>query len=730
METLNFFTAVFGGQEGKVVIVLPNILGKPTGDNWFNYPEDLPDMVELVEANEHKDVWFSPIVFKSEARTKENSVSTQVLAADADRCEPENFRWFPNLVIETSQDRYHAYWLLTEPLEAHEAAKINRRIAQVHKDEGCDTAFVNAAKLMRVPGTSNGKHAGEIVIVADYNDKRLTLDKMVGLYPPDEVPDMVEAVAEDMPDGMAERIANTNITDLLTGMPNNVEIRSLMFNHYNDDRRSEILFKLCCLLFEDGHDAETVATLAWHSRSNKFRDEDPRGLKGLWETAVVKAKAAVSTGGPVEYDAPEKKEKYKLTQEPTEFLTLDELEQIAYDPTFIQEWVQWAKSKTDAPLEYHEMAAILLLSTVYSQFGYVHPTHGALKLNIWGVVAGRTTKDRKSTAKSYMERMLRALVTDEYSYILPSDATPGGLEVALQDRAHKSSIISRDEAQGFFEEMLHQSYMSGGISYFTSLYDGRSAGRARASGDKKVVQSVEISFVFYLTGILEDMASVLTVKNFKHGFLTRFLYVIAERPTNYVEPPFTFSDNDEKEEDDKVFNHLKKQLEVGRNYWSMLAPENGMAKIGIEEEAVARFQKFRDDVANKVQDTKYVEVIDAVSDRMTVSVLKLAALLAMHARSSTIKMEHLLHAIAFAGKWFDNAVRVASMISESEWLRDVSLLEKFIEANGNTPYAKAYDAFPDMKQRDFDDMVTSLEMRGVIVRRKVGNRWHLELNDE
>lgn len=707
------------------------MLGKPTRDKWFTYPNDLAAMVELVEENEHKDVWYSPIVYKSESRTKDNSLTTQVLAADADVCPPDAFRKYPGLIVETSESRYHVYWLLDSAVEAKDAAKINRRIAQVHKDEGCDTAFVNAAKLLRVPGTSNGKHAGEIVIVADYDDVTVTADFMEALYPESEVPDMIEASVEDMPDDLQEKIDNANMMELLNGMPNNTEVRSLMYNTYNDSRRSEVLFKLCCLLFEDGHDAETVALFAWHSRSNKFRDEDPRGLKGLWETAVMKAKAAVLDGQEPEFDEEDKpkegKKKYILLKEPTEFLTLEELEEIAYKPTFIHEWVAWAKSKTDAPLEYHEMAAILLLSTVYSQFGYVLPKHGKLKLNIWGVVAGRTTKDRKSTAKSYMERMLRAIESDEFTYILPGDATPGGLEVALQDRAHKSSIISRDEAQGFFEEMLHQSYMSGGISYFTSLYDGRSMGRARASGDKKVVQAVEISFVFYLTGILEDMASVLTVKNFKQGFLTRFLYVVAERPTNYVEPPFEFTEGDQKEEDDKVFQSLQKQLEVGRNHWWMQVPENGMAKIGITDEAAERFRKFRDDVAEKAQDTKYAEVIDAVTDRMTVSVLKLAGLLAMHDRSKVITLEHMLHAIAYAGKWFDNAVRVASMISESEWLREVTKLEEFIETNGTTPYSKAYDAFPDMKQRDFDDMVTALEMRGVIYRKKVGNRWHLEL---
>lgn len=714
---------------------MPNVLNKPVKDNWFQYPNDLEKMVELVEANAHKDVWYSPILFKSDSRTKENAYTTQVLAADADVCDPDNFRIRPNLVVETSQGRFHVYWLLNDDVDPHWAAKVNRRIAQVHKDEGCDTAFVNAAKLLRVPGTSNGKHLGEVVIVADYDETYMDPSVLDNAYPESEIPDMVEATLAEMPAGLWDTVQNASLSDIISGMPNNTEIRGLMYNAYNEDRRSEVLFKLCCVLYEEGMDDETVAVLAWNSKSNKFRDEDPRGLKGLWDTAIAKAKAAVQAGlQDQQYENDEEeggtsKKTYVFKEEPAEFLTLDELELIAYKPTFIDEWTAWAKTKSDAPYEYHQAAAILLLSTVYSQYGYVLPSFGKLKLNVWIGVFGRSTKDRKTTAKSYMERMLTALSNEEYSYILPSDSTPGGLELALQDRPNKSSIISRDEAQGFFEEMLHQSYMSGGISYYTSLYDGWSMGRARASGDKKITPRVPISFVFFLSGILDDSAEALTIKNFKQGFLTRFLYVVAERPEGYVEPDIVFIEEDKREEDDMVFQGLHKQLEVGRNHWAMVTPEGELSKVSITPEAVERFSKFRKDVAAKVQDTKYVEVIDSTSDRMTLSTLKLAALLAMHERKQRIELEHLLQAIAFSGKWFDNAVRVASMISESEWLREVNKLEKYIEtAGGKVAYAKVYNNFPDMKQRDFEEMVASLESRGVIHRIQVGKRWFLEVN--
>lgn len=734
METRDFFSTVFEDLKGRAVITLPNVTGKPVHDHWFQYPEDLDAMVELVEKNRTNDVWYSPILFKSDSRTKDNALVTQVLAADADTCEPDNFRVRPNLIVETSFERYHVYWMLTAGIDPNEGAKVNRRIAQVHKDQGCDTAFVNAAKLLRVPGTSNMKHPGEIVIVNDYNpDAWLGLETLEQAYPADEIPDMIEAVAEDMPQGLEDYVQNTSVMELLTGMPNSTEIKQFFYTTYHDSKRSEALFKLCCLLFEEGMPAETVTAIAWNAKSNKFKDEDPRGIKGLWDTAVSKAKAAVAEshakgtiGEP--YVMPD----YTPSlQEPTQFLTLDELELISYTPTFVDEWTAWAKTKTDAPGEYHQAGAIILMSTIYSEFGYLLPTFGKLKLNIWMLLLGRSTKDRKTTSKSYVERMLRLMTNEDFSYILPDDSTPGGLNVALQERADKSSILARDEAQGFFEEMLHQSYMAGGISYFTKLYDGWSGGRARASGDKKIAPSVPISFVFFLMGILTDSADVLTVRNFKQGFLTRFLYVTADRPEGYVEPPLEFLEEEKKEEDDPVFRGLHTQLEVSRAHWDMAHGGGDMAKIGISPEAIKRFTQFREDTVRAVGETKYQEIIDSTSDRMTLSTLKLAALFAMHERQYEVSLTHMLQAIAYSGAWFDNTVEVASMISESEWLRDVNALETHIvNKGGKLSWHRAYQAFSDKKPKDFEEMVQALESRGTMRRVPMGSRWQLEIVNE
>jgi hypothetical protein len=738
VDKREFFKNVFRNGKGRVVLVLPNYSGKPTQDHWFSYPEDLTAMVEFAESKRTGDVWYSPIIFKSDERTKKNAKVTSIAGADADSCDPNNFRVQPSLSVETSAGHWHVYWALDTPADANEVAKLNRRIAQSHKHQGCDIAFVNAAKLLRVPGTSNNKHPGDIVIVSDYDpDAEFSLAELNEVYPTSEVPDALDVEQTPLPVGL-EGYVEKNRGKLLSGLPNSMGLRELLFGKYHEDKRSDVRFKLLCELYRLGMDDQDVVAIAWGAPSNKYNGDDPRGIAGLWAEAMkAKREVEVELESGDEYDkavddvfdegAKRKAEFNKISN----FLSEEEQEQVSGIVNFIDEWTAWAGTKTDAPPEYHRIGAIILLSTVYSQFGYVHPTFGKLKLNIWAMVLGRSTKDRKTTAKTYIERMLRRLTTDEFTYILPDDATPGGLNVALQDRANMSSIITRDEVQGFFDEMQNQSYMAGGISYFTKLYDGWSGGRARASGDKKIAPSVPISFVFFLLGILEDSAESLTIRNYKQGFITRFVYILAERPSDYVEPPIMFSEDEETEETDEVFNGFAKTLSLNRNFWEMRAGDGEMFKLNIEPSAIERFQQFREDVQKAAANTPYAEIIDSTSDRMTLSVLKLAGLLTMHDRGTKITLEHMLQAISYAGEWFDNAVRVASMISESEWRRDVDKLENFINSKGGkVNYNVAYRAFADKRPFEFEEMINALEARGVLERIPNGGRWVLKVNYE
>lgn len=731
-----FFQDVFGDNTGRAVIVLPNYSNKPTRDHWFSYPEQLDDMVALVDANKTKSVWYSPFLYASDERTKNNSIVAQVYAADADTCEPDSFRIRPSWTVETSPGRYQVYWKLNEAQTGHEpvveVAKVNRRIAQAHKSQGCDTAFVNSAKLLRVPGTSNHKHPGAVVILADIDDYTYSVGAFEEVYPVSETPDAIDYEQIDMPDEIATfALDQGNRMKLMQGLPNSQALRSLMMDRWAPDKRSDMRYKLLCELYRLDLGDDAVMAIAWWAPSNKYT-EDPRGVRGLWAEAM-KAKAEIAQ----EVDAYDKpigdKEgwEHEVTsqvevRERTDFLTSEERETLPV--SFVDEWVQWAGTKTDAPAEYHRAAAVTLLSAVYSEFGHAFPAFGELKLNIWMMVLGRSTKDRKSTSRGYLSKAFRALRTDEYNYDLGDDVTPSGISLALHDRANKATVFSRDEVQGLFKELLHQSYMSGGLEVFTKLYDGWSGGRVRATGEKKVLDSVPVSFLMFLMGILTESAEVLTVTNYRSGFLTRFVYVIGSRPEGYEPPPLEQGKRTEGGSQDPVFDGMMNHLITNRAWWELRGGDGQTFELVVEDDAWTRFQEFMVEASRAADDSPYAEVIGTTTERMQITVLKLATIFAMDDRATKVKMQHMLQAIGFAGEWFDNAVTVASMVSESEWQRDVDKLEAYInQKGGKISYAMAYRAFKDKRAFEFEEMVVALERRGVLNRIQNGSRWTLEI---
>lgn len=733
MEKAEFFSKIFGKQEGLVVLTLPNFVGKPTNDFWFQYPEELDKMSKFADDNWTKSVYYSPIVYKERQRKLDAALTTQVLGADADACDPNNFRIQPSITVETSPGRWQVYFLLEEPIDAHYASKVNRRISRSHLDEGCDPSYINAAKLMRVPGTTNQKYVGSLVNLASDDSHIVYSVEHIAetAYTVEDVPDADYGnYAADMPENIGDYIAENRVqllNKIPNGLPQSPEIKNLLFTNYVEGKRSEARWKLIYLLIDLGFDDIDVMALVWGAPSNKYED-DNRSYAGLW-AEVIKArgqyeleKKSLEDVNPDEVSDEVVIPMPSKPRETYDFLTSEEREDLP--PTFVDEWVTWAKTKTDALEEYHRATAIALMSTIYSQFAAATPAFGPLKLNLWLMVLGRTSEDRKSTARGYGLKAIKRLTDENYQYEVGGDSTPQGITAMLSDRPFKSSALWRDEAQGWFKELFGQTYQSGAMEMFTALYDGYTLGRVRAAGEKKIQPSVDVSFILYLTGILQETTDMLTVGNFKSGFLARFVYTIAERPDGW-EPSSLPQAPEGGEIEDVVFNSLVNQLGTSRNYWSMIVEEGKMFALRADDDAWERWQAFEREAKRMAREHSLADLIRPTTERMTLSVLKLAGLFAMHERKKRIGLKHMLSAIAYAGGWFRDALIMAGGVSDTLFNKDVSKLETLIvQRGGRLAYSTAYSHkdFTGKRPFEFEELVTALENRGVLHREPNGNK--------
>ena len=107
-----------------------------------------------------------------------------VLWADCDEAAAvealDGFRPAPSVVIHSGHGR-HAYWALWPPVGADEAESANRRLVHAL---GADPRAVDAARILRPPGTVNFKREPVPVVVERMEAELFTLAEVVGCLPP------------------------------------------------------------------------------------------------------------------------------------------------------------------------------------------------------------------------------------------------------------------------------------------------------------------------------------------------------------------------------------------------------------------------------------------------------------------------------------------------------------------------------------------------------------------
>src|SRR6201985_3262282 len=129
-------------------------------EHFFKFPEQVSTAAELAQASKDShEVYFCAQLLDRKKRTKDAISRCSVIWADLDTCNPSKLRVHPQVVVQSSPDRWQSYWRLEEPLDAFEAERLAKRIAYGHKDDGCDTSGWDLSQLLRVPGTINHKYA-------------------------------------------------------------------------------------------------------------------------------------------------------------------------------------------------------------------------------------------------------------------------------------------------------------------------------------------------------------------------------------------------------------------------------------------------------------------------------------------------------------------------------------------------------------------------------------------
>ena len=728
MTDLEFFNFHWEGLEGKAVIALLDSNRNPTKQKFFSWPEQATDLLAHVEANADKDVYFSPTLFSTPRAQRVAAKVTRTVQADADTFNVEDALLEPSMIVHTSEGKTHLYWQIEDIEDPLIIERMSHGVSAMHDkaETGLDTGW-HINKLLRVPGTSNTKYSDpkSEFYVKGAEPFTITYELTGMFYDHEEFVDRYPEV-ETVQVAFREMGEIPSKADALSAIGYSTQLDQLLSKHfYKGTAGSEALYLLYAELFRLGATEEQVFAICKDSPLNKFK-RDGKSDDHLWNDILrCKAKDFSEEVGHTDYEEAEVEATIVATPKPKEIDFLTTEEKNSLPTTFVDEYVGWATTKTDANPEFHIAGAFTILSLVFSDFGHAVPKFGRLPLNLWFMVLGETTRSRKSTSRNLMLSVIDAMASEPdeegaqiYNYDLGSDFTMEALANALHEKSNRAALIHRDEIQSFLREADSKAYMAGVKGSLTELYDGKVSGKLRATGDKKKIQASNVSFCFFAMGIRDQLADYLTIEDFQSGFLTRFVYVEAEAPPRTAESDaLEQATPDEVKEGDPLFKEMVDKLEASRGHWEeWLEPSSPTTPVPCKPEAWARLNKFISDVLDEAEGYERHQIIEASSQRLTLSILKAATLMAMYDCKDEVELEHMLAAIHYCSTWFVHMVSMADRISASAWKRRLDKLQEYLLTKGGiSTYESAYNHFKsEIRPREFVEIVQALEESGML----------------
>lgn len=139
---------------------------------------------------------------------------------------------------------------------------------------------------------------------------------------------------------------------------------------------------------------------------------------------------------------------------------------------FVERYITYASGRTDAAHEYHEAAALALLSAFSAGVRtYMTPWPDGLATNLYFLLLGGTTSARKSTSLAFARRMIQKV---DPSMVMPERATPEAMIEQLAGRPNVGSVIVGDEFGEQLGNILHgNTYMAALSGMLLELYGAR-----------------------------------------------------------------------------------------------------------------------------------------------------------------------------------------------------------------------------------------------------------------
>lgn len=286
METLEFLEHVITAESGYFCLAFGT--GQAWKEEWYKWPEEKLIIVERAkEEAKTSNVYFSSYLFAQASSTKINVLPSLTIQADLDGADITTLPIVPTIVVESSPERYQAYWILRTGVDTDAHEILSRKLT--YSIPLCDRSGWPLGRKLRVPGTINHKYLDgpKEVLVIGYSGKTYNPADLELL--PDADPH-----AEADFDWLESEIEIPEIgpQELLESVKSLIPAK--VYTQYNNRAkdRSAALWSLMCSAFRANLSREQVFWLAKNSANNKFQELTYRADRELAKD-VLRAEATV-----------------------------------------------------------------------------------------------------------------------------------------------------------------------------------------------------------------------------------------------------------------------------------------------------------------------------------------------------------------------------------------------------------------------------------------------------
>lgn len=732
---LEFFDLIFGDEEGKLCIATKHKdRGKVSFKRFFfDWPKQQAEMLTFISSKEKaSDVYFSTALFSRSTAKKEFARPTKIVWADLDTCKPEDVSPSPPIVLETSPGRFHALWTLVGFVPPEVAEGYARSLAYRYAPEGADKNGWDIGQLLRVPLTHNFKKEYQAT-GGEY--PTVEIERMLDLPVPDEVfesmppPDNARRNGSLIDVGMPDLDTLPAADDVIKQFWIAIDDQRAYLDLYetepdSHDDWSKRQWRLIHMSLEAGMSPAEAFAVVRSAKCNKYA-RDNRPDRYLWlEVQKANSRHRVIAS-------------YATASE-TFTMPVIYKEGEAKDFTFVDLYREWGVAATDAPVQFHDMGAFMVMSSLMAGNLQLPVRHGMIRPNLWGLVLGETTLSRKTTTT----RMAMELIAHIDSELLL--ATDGSIEGILSGmRSNAVNVFFRDEVSGFFDSINKREYLSGMQEMMTQMYDVPPMIRRTLRKETIVVEHP--AFIFFGGGIREQAYAALQERAVTSGFLPRFLIVSGESKVDDFQPigPAIGAGFNVDEKSKPVFQHSHDMYNIYNRTSKIKLTGHGeeqeiekplLVNVNLSSDAWERVQATEMTLIKAGHDTALKGMMLPTMQRLSTSMLKMATLIGASRQEPvdgviTVELRDVLSASRYIQDWGNYSIDAVLNVGKGTSERELMKVLRAIKNKPGIPRSDLMRAH-HLSKREMDEISATLLDRGHVMFEKIGKAYHYTAIDD